>query len=102
MADKWIPDDLLAFSPTWTNMFENPTTVQFNHRHLVSKYFSKMPWTYFRHIIYSFQQVRNGTVLVAMELNFPIINSFVEVVIDDTNMSCNFWLLVFSQTKMIV
>lgn len=34
MADKWIPDDLLAFSPKWKNFFENPTTVQFNHRHL--------------------------------------------------------------------
>ncbi|KAL3865180.1 hypothetical protein ACJMK2_006797 [Sinanodonta woodiana] len=34
MADKWIPDDLLAYTPTWTNFFENPTTVQFIHRHL--------------------------------------------------------------------
>ncbi|KAK3780862.1 hypothetical protein RRG08_019813 [Elysia crispata] len=34
MADKWIPDDLWAFSPKWKNIFENPTTVQFNHRHL--------------------------------------------------------------------
>uniref|UniRef100_A0A3P9HFA3 Cytochrome c oxidase assembly homolog 15 (yeast) n=1 Tax=Oryzias latipes TaxID=8090 RepID=A0A3P9HFA3_ORYLA len=32
MADKWIPDDLLAFSPTLRNFFENPTTVQFDHR----------------------------------------------------------------------
>lgn len=32
MADRWIPDDLLAFSPTFKNIFENPTTVQFNHR----------------------------------------------------------------------
>uniref|UniRef100_A0A3Q0T4P3 Cytochrome c oxidase assembly homolog 15 (yeast) n=1 Tax=Amphilophus citrinellus TaxID=61819 RepID=A0A3Q0T4P3_AMPCI len=32
MADKWIPDDLLAFSPTLKNFFENPTTVQFDHR----------------------------------------------------------------------
>ena len=35
MADRWIPDDLLALSPKWRNMFENATTVQFNHRHLV-------------------------------------------------------------------
>lgn len=34
MADRWIPSDLLAFSPTWKNFFENPTTVQFDHRHL--------------------------------------------------------------------
>nr|XP_006824222.1 PREDICTED: cytochrome c oxidase assembly protein COX15 homolog [Saccoglossus kowalevskii] len=32
MADKWIPDDILALSPTWRNFFENPTTVQFDHR----------------------------------------------------------------------
>lgn len=35
MADKWIPDDLLAFSPVLKNVFENPTTVQFDHRILV-------------------------------------------------------------------
>ncbi|XP_013409546.1 cytochrome c oxidase assembly protein COX15 homolog [Lingula anatina] len=34
MADKWIPDDILAQSPKWKNIFENATTVQFNHRHL--------------------------------------------------------------------
>lgn len=34
MADKWIPDDLLALSPKWKNFFENPTTVQFDHRHM--------------------------------------------------------------------
>uniref|UniRef100_A0A3Q2U0P3 Cytochrome c oxidase assembly homolog 15 (yeast) n=1 Tax=Fundulus heteroclitus TaxID=8078 RepID=A0A3Q2U0P3_FUNHE len=32
MADKWIPDDILAFSPALRNIFENPTTVQFDHR----------------------------------------------------------------------
>lgn len=32
MADKWIPDDILAFSPTLRNFTENPTTVQFDHR----------------------------------------------------------------------
>lgn len=35
MADKWIPDDILAFSPALKNFFENPTTVQFDHRVLV-------------------------------------------------------------------
>lgn len=34
MADRWIPTDLFAFSPKWKNIFENSTTVQFNHRHL--------------------------------------------------------------------
>lgn len=32
MGERWIPDDLLAFSPTLKNVFENPTTVQFDHR----------------------------------------------------------------------
>ncbi|ESO94970.1 hypothetical protein LOTGIDRAFT_117398 [Lottia gigantea] len=34
MADKWIPEDIAKFVPKWKNVFENPTTVQFNHRHL--------------------------------------------------------------------
>lgn len=34
MADRWIPCDLLALSPTLRNFFENPTTVQFDHRRL--------------------------------------------------------------------
>lgn len=36
MADRWIPTDLMAYKPAWTNFFENPTTVQFDHRILVS------------------------------------------------------------------
>ena len=32
MAGKVIPDDLLAYSPMLSNITENPTTVQFNHR----------------------------------------------------------------------
>lgn len=32
MADKFIPDDILAFSPVLKNFTENPTTVQFDHR----------------------------------------------------------------------
>lgn len=39
MGERWIPDDLLAFSPTLRNIFENPTTVQFDHRILVSAIF---------------------------------------------------------------
>ena len=34
MADKWIPDDINAKNSFWENIFENPTTVQFNHRML--------------------------------------------------------------------
>lgn len=32
MADRWIPSDILAMSPTLRNFTENPTTVQFDHR----------------------------------------------------------------------
>ncbi|XP_033340830.1 heme A synthase COX15 [Megalopta genalis] len=32
MADKWIPDDILAITPKWKNFTENPTAVQFDHR----------------------------------------------------------------------
>ncbi|KAL0120024.1 hypothetical protein PUN28_008003 [Cardiocondyla obscurior] len=32
MADKWIPEDLLAISPILRNFTENPATVQFDHR----------------------------------------------------------------------
>lgn len=31
-ADRWIPSDILAFSPALRNFTENPTTVQFDHR----------------------------------------------------------------------
>lgn len=34
MADRWIPSDMWVFDPKWKNIFENPTFVQFNHRHL--------------------------------------------------------------------
>lgn len=32
MADRWIPTDIMAFSPALRNFTENPTTVQFDHR----------------------------------------------------------------------
>ncbi|KAG9341054.1 hypothetical protein JZ751_019808 [Albula glossodonta] len=32
MGERWLPDDMWAFSPTLKNFFENPTTVQFDHR----------------------------------------------------------------------
>ena len=37
MADRWIPDDIMAYSPKVRNITENPTTVQFNHRMLVGR-----------------------------------------------------------------
>ena len=36
MGEKWIPDDILALKPVLKNLFENPTTTQFNHRVLGS------------------------------------------------------------------
>jgi len=39
MADRWIPTDLLALTPKWRNIFENGTTAQFTHRHLVNFYY---------------------------------------------------------------
>ena len=35
-ADRWIPEDLLTFSPMLRNITENPTCVQFDHRYPVS------------------------------------------------------------------
>lgn len=32
MADRWIPTDILDYSPRLRNFTENPTTVQFDHR----------------------------------------------------------------------
>lgn len=32
MADRWIPSDIMALEPKLSNVTENPTTVQFNHR----------------------------------------------------------------------
>lgn len=43
MADRWIPSDLFALEPKWKNFFENPTTVQFVHRILVSSSVTYFP-----------------------------------------------------------
>lgn len=32
MNGYWIPDGLYALQPWWLNWFDNPTTIQFNHR----------------------------------------------------------------------
>lgn len=34
MNGRWIPDGLMLMEPAWRNLFENITTVQFNHRSL--------------------------------------------------------------------
>ena len=36
MGDKWIPDEILSLAPKISNITENPVTVQFDHRILVS------------------------------------------------------------------
>ncbi len=36
MGEQWIPDQLLALSPGWKNVFENPVTIQFIHRCLAA------------------------------------------------------------------
>lgn len=36
MGDKWVPDDILQMEPILSNITENPTTVQFDHRILVT------------------------------------------------------------------
>lgn len=37
MGDRWIPEDILKHTPKIMNFLENPTTVQFDHRILVSR-----------------------------------------------------------------
>lgn len=32
MAESWIPPEYFSMVPTWKNFFENPASVQFNHR----------------------------------------------------------------------
>jgi cytochrome c oxidase assembly protein subunit 15 len=32
MGDYWIPPDVLALHPAWRNLFDNASTVQFDHR----------------------------------------------------------------------
>jgi len=44
-ADRWIPSDIAAINPWWRNMFENPTTTQFNHRLLGITTFSTIAAT---------------------------------------------------------
>ena len=36
MAGQWIPEDFFTHSPKYKNFFENPSTVQFDHRLLAS------------------------------------------------------------------
>lgn len=46
-ADRWIPSDIAALNPWWKNMFENPTTTQFNHRLLGTTTFATIVSVFF-------------------------------------------------------
>jgi len=50
MGSYWIPPGLLALEPTWRNLFDNLTTVQFDHRILAISTFVLVGlyWTRFR------------------------------------------------------
>ncbi len=39
MAGQWIPEGILSMEPVWRNLFENITTVQFDHRLLATLVF---------------------------------------------------------------
>lgn len=70
MADKWIPEDILAFSPALRNFTENPTTVQFDHRILVrtvvNKIFSKMSSILLPLRYYIFNCLKNVIILMVL------------------------------------
>jgi len=40
MGEHWLPPELLALAPWWRNLFENVTTVQFDHRLMASVLFA--------------------------------------------------------------
>lgn len=42
MGDHWVPPEYLSHQPTYRNFFENPSTVQFNHRILGITTFSSV------------------------------------------------------------
>lgn len=38
MGDNWVPDDILQMKPVLSNITENPSTVQFDHRIMVNQF----------------------------------------------------------------
>lgn len=59
MADKWIPDDVFAMSPILRNFTENPATVQFDHRILVSCVYTTIYCLIFQYIYIFFLYTGN-------------------------------------------
>jgi cytochrome c oxidase assembly protein subunit 15 len=52
MGDYWLPPGLFALEPWWRNLFDNLTTVQFDHRLLAITTFALIVayWLRTRHI----------------------------------------------------
>ena len=48
MGDNWIPPGLWALQPAWRNLFENTTTVQFDHRLLAIVTFAMIVFYWFK------------------------------------------------------
>ena len=48
MGDYWVPPGLLALEPAWRNVFDNLTTVQFDHRVLAITTFALVVVFWFR------------------------------------------------------
>ena len=48
MGDYWIPPGMTSLQPGWLNIFENTTTVQFDHRVLAITTFFLFVWYWFR------------------------------------------------------
>jgi cytochrome c oxidase assembly protein subunit 15 len=48
MGDYWIPPGMLALDPAWRNVFDNLTTVQFDHRVLALSTFALITLFWFR------------------------------------------------------
>jgi len=44
MGDHWIPPGIASMQPWWLNIFENTTTVQFDHRILAITTFALIVW----------------------------------------------------------
>ncbi len=47
MGDYWIPPGIASLQPGWLNIFENTTTVQFDHRVLAITTFFLVVWYWF-------------------------------------------------------
>lgn len=69
MGDRLIPEGLIALEPVWKNLFENVTTVQFDHRLLATLLFILIPalWLWGRKIALS-RTTRIGLHLLVVTL----------------------------------